>query len=251
MGKDRSAREGNFAATMAKWDGHEKLGKNLTIKDAIHLIRSEGGAVTVTQTVVRLAFVAIVAFFTARAIAKGNATAVHLILPSVTEYLVLLIAMPAIYLFMRHPAMKRDVVGSLWLWGIIIAVAIGWIWRQAAVEGHSFSTQSRTELSTLADWIRRHEMHWPMLAAALGILSGLPRRVQLLFQLGPPFTPVGLGCGMKVAVLFLGIFLAPLIFQNGKILTWAIWGILLAAEILTLVMLWDLQRQLKKRHISL
>ena len=59
------------------------LVNKLTVGDAVHLVRTEGGTLSRIQIALRVATVVIVAAFTARAIVAGQATAWHLFLPMV------------------------------------------------------------------------------------------------------------------------------------------------------------------------
>jgi hypothetical protein len=59
---------------------------------------------------------------------------------------------------------------------------------------------------------------------------------------------VGLGCGMRVGIFFLGFFLVPFVVSGTKVTNaWILWGLLLLAEVLTLWMHWDIQKRLKQR----
>ena len=87
-----------------KADG-DKLQKNLTIGEAKHLIRNEGGVLTSMGIAVQVITILAVSGFSAWAIIAGKATAWHLFLPMVAEYLVLLIAMPPVNLILRDPGL--------------------------------------------------------------------------------------------------------------------------------------------------
>ncbi len=80
------------------------LVNKLTVKDAVHLVKTEGGSLSRGQIAFRAATILIIAAFTARAIVIGQATAWHLFLPMVGEYLVLLVSLPVISLI--HPRQK-------------------------------------------------------------------------------------------------------------------------------------------------
>jgi hypothetical protein len=96
-------------------------------------------------------------------------------------------------------------------------------------------------------WITDHHMHWAILFAMAGVLLGLPGRIRNLYEYGPPFAPVGLGCGMRIAVFFLGCFLLPFVASGTQVSNaWILWALLLIAEILALGMHLDIQRRLKK-----
>ena len=251
MGKHSGYRRSNVRPLASQGGGQGKLVNNLTIADAQHLLRNEGGEMTVLQTVQRLMVVLVVAYFSARAIYLGEATATHLMLPMLGEYLVLLLTLPLLYAVMRHPAMRKDARSSVVLW-IFFTLGFGlWVCFQMRKSGLAWPAQAGAELRRFWDWIVSHQMHWPMLGAAAGMLVGLPNRVRLLLKHGPPFTPVGLGCGMRIALLVLGAFVLPFLLGSSERLTWGLWTLLVLAEIVTLVMLWDIQRRLKKRGRSL
>jgi hypothetical protein len=163
------------------------------------------------------------------------------------EYFVLLFSIPLIYVICRHPGMKKDALGSLRLMAILcLASTIA-----TAVRSHRSGLAAQVQLAQDAavfwHWIYSHYMHWPILCASLSLLLGLPGRVRSLYKHGPPFSAVGLGCGMRVAVFFLGIFLLPWVFAGGETrVTWALWALILIAEILALWMHWDIQQRLRK-----
>src|SRR4051812_12274242 len=125
----------------------EKLIGDLTVADAQHILDCEGGKLTRGQYALQFVEVAAVAATTARAIMIGRATAWHLALPMVAQYAAVLIAVPIIYLGVRHPAMRKDTVGATRLWiglaaAAFIATAIrSWLfdlsWReQIASDAH-------------------------------------------------------------------------------------------------------------------
>ncbi|HYO26109.1 MAG TPA: hypothetical protein VEQ85_14295, partial [Lacipirellulaceae bacterium] len=231
-------------------DPDKPLVGNLTVGEARHLINTEGGELTGPEVVAAIFSALVVSGFTARAIAVGNASAWHLVLPMVAQYVALLLAMPWVYLIVRHPAMRRDAVGGLQvIVGLPVVLAI-----VLAVRSHDAGAPWRDQLaadaSALARWITDAQMHWPMLLAVAGILLALPGRVRALYLFGPPFSAVNLGCGMRVVVLLLGAAILPWAMGNRTRMAWTLWAMLLAAELLALWMHWDVQKALRNRKPS-
>ena len=102
----------------------KKLVNDLTVADARHLLSTEGGALDASRLVVRGVSIAVVAAACAYAIWAGHATVWHLALPMAGEYLVLLLAVPVLYLVWRHPAMQKDAVGSVRLLAILAIAGV-------------------------------------------------------------------------------------------------------------------------------
>jgi hypothetical protein len=222
------------------------LVNKLSVEDARHLLKGEGGELTGAELVLQLASVAVVAFLTARAIIVGDASVWHLALPMVAQYLALIVALPFIQLIVRHPAIIKDAIAALRLWiGIAVVVGIG-----VAVRAHDAQTawqeQLRADATGLWRWIADAEMHWPVALAFVGMLVSLPGRVRNLFEHGPPFVAVSLGCGMRFGVLFLGAAALPWALSNSRNAAWFLWALILASEALALGMHWDIQRRLRK-----
>jgi hypothetical protein len=222
------------------------LVNKLSVEDARHLLKGEGGDLTATELVLQLVAIGVVSFFTARAIIVGDATVWHLALPMVAQYLALIVALPFIQLIVRHPAITKDAIGALRLW-IGIAVVVG---VTVAVRAHDAQTawqeQLRGDATRLWRWIADAEMHWPVALALLGMLVSLPGRVRNLFEHGPPFVAVSLGCGMRIGVLFLGAAALPWALSNSRNAVWFLWALVLVSEALALWMHWDIQRRLEK-----
>lgn len=223
------------------------LVNNLSVADARHLLQTEGGELGASQIVVQVIQIAAVAGACAYAIWVGEATAWHLVLPMVGEYLILLAILPVLYLFLRHQAMRKDTIGSLRLWAIFALINAGAVAYQSHRSGIPWLQQFLLNIQQAWAWITDHHMHWAILFAMAGVLLGLPGRIRNLYEYGPPFVAVGLGCGMRVAVFFLGCFLLPFIASGTQVSNaWILWALLLIAEILALGMHLDIQRRLKK-----
>lgn len=228
-----------------------KLVNNLTIKDAIHLLRSEGGNLSPLGFGFRLLLVIVVAIFTARAIIHGSATIWHLFLPLIGEYLVLLISLPFINRIISDKRLRQDSRQSIRLLiAFIIATAL-WITWRSHNQGHPWPEQAKLELSQGYAWIVNHEMHWPILGASAGMLLSLPGRIGSFRKHGPPFVAAGIGCAMRFIVPLFFCFLLPVVASGKLSLVWIIWTILLLAELAALAMHWDLQRRLQQRGIDL
>jgi hypothetical protein len=222
------------------------LVNKLSVEDARHLLKGEGGELTGTELILQLASTAVVAGFTARAIIVGNATVWHLALPMFAQYLALIVALPFIQIVVRHPAITKDAIGSLRLW-IGIAAVVG---VTVAVRAHDANTawaeQLRSDGTRAWRWVADAEMHWPVALAFLGMLLSLPGRVRNLFEHGPPFVAVSLGCGMRLAVLFLGAAALPWALSNPRNAVWILWALILVSDFLALWMHWDIQGRLRK-----
>jgi hypothetical protein len=228
-------------------DSNAMLVNNLSVKDARHLLGGEG-ELEASQIAIRLISVTVVAATCAWAIWTGKATAWHLFLPMVAEYFALLVGVIIAFVIVRHPAMKKDARGGFILLNIVAIVIAASAWWRASQQQISWQSQLELDARAAWTWIRDGHMHWPMLAATLAALLDLPYRVGNLKRLGPPFVAVGLGCGMRVAVCALAVFLLPFVASGTAVSNaWILWGLLLLAEILTLLMHWDIQSRLKQR----
>lgn len=223
------------------------LVNNLSVADARHLLQTEGGELDASQIVVQVIQITAVAGACAYAIWVGEATAWHLALPMVGEYLILLAIMPVLYMILRHEAMRKDTIGTLRLWAFFAVIIGGSIAYQSYRTGNPWLEQFQLDIQQTWAWITDHHMHWAILFAMAGVLLGLPGRIRNLYEYGPPFVAVGFGCGMRIAVFFLGCFLLPFVVSGTQVRNaWILWALLLIAEILALGMHLDIQRRLKK-----
>jgi hypothetical protein len=222
------------------------LVNKLSVDDARHLLRNEGGELTRAELVLQLVAAAVVSAFTARAIWIGNATVWHLTMPMIAQYFALIAALPIIYVVARHPGLRKDAVAALKLWfGLAIALAVA-VAVQARNQGVPWRDQLRADAAVAWRWIADAEMHWPILLAALGMLFALPGRVRNLYRYGPPFVGVGLGCAMRLVVLLLGVVLLPWIAGSSTRIAWFLWVMILSSEALALWMHWDIQTKLRQ-----
>lgn len=224
----------------------QMLVNDLTVADARHLLRTEGGEIGPQQIAVELVTTAAVAATCAYAIVVGQATAWHLVLPMVAQYLTLLVLLPILYVILWLDGMRKDAVGAVRLWIILVVVISIAVAVRAQREDRAWMDQFAIDFNWLLTWITSHKMQWPMLCAAVGVVFDLPGRISNLIKYGPPFSAVGLGCGMRIAILFLGLFLLPFVVSSPTRLVWSLWAALILAEVLTVVMHLDIQRRLKK-----
>lgn len=237
-----------IVAPIAKPDGDGRmLVNNLSVKDARHLIRTEGGEIAPTQIVIQTLSILTVAATTAYAIWFGNATAWHLVLPMVGEYLALLAGIVVAYAIVRHPEMKKEARNCLILLIVIAGSLAITILIQARRREIPWQTQYQEYATELWSWITDHYMLLPILCATAGVLMDLPTRVGNLLKYGPPFVAAGLGCGMRAAMVFLSFFILPfLVTGTERSNAWILWGMLVLAEIVALGMHWDVQQRLRK-----
>lgn len=245
--KKKAASTGIVAPVGKSDDGSAMLINNLSVKDARHILRTEGGELDASQIAIQVIQTIVVAGACAYAIWVGQATVWHLALPMVGEYLVLLTVLPIIYLFLRHKAMRKDTIGALRLWAIIAVIIGVSVAVQSRKTGNPWVTQLKLNAEQSWAWITDHHIHWAILFAILGILLDLPGRIRNLNIYGPPFMPVGLGCGMRAGILFLGFFLLPVIAAGTATTNaWILLGLLVLADVLTLWMHLDVQHRLRK-----
>jgi hypothetical protein len=226
--------------------GTDKLIANLTVDDARHLLKGEGGDLTITDIVLQGGAALIVSALTARAIIVGSATAWHLVLPMVAQYLVLIVAIPFAQVIARHPGLHKDAMQALRLWVVFAVIIAGIVASRSHELGTPWQDQLRADASRSWQWIVDAEMHWPVLVAAATMAASIPGRVHNLFVHGPPFVGVSLGCAMRFVVMLLCCFLVPLAAANPGSIVWILWAIFLVAEVLALWMHWDVQTRLHK-----
>jgi hypothetical protein len=228
-------------------DSSAMLVNNLSVKDARHLLGGEG-ELEASQIVIRVISIIVVASTCAWAIWAGKATAWHLILPMVAEYFALLVGIVVAYVIVRHKDMRKEARNAFILLNLVACGFAVSVFVRASRQGISWPTMLENDLTEMWRLLRESHMHWPMLAATVAVFLDLPYRVGNLLRLGPPFVAVGLGCGMRVGIFFLGFFLLPFVVSGTKVTNaWILWGLLLLAEVLTLWMHWDLQKRLKAR----
>ena len=227
-------------------DSGQMLVNKLSVKDARHLVQGEG-ELEPSQIVIRVISILVVAATCAYAIWKGNATAWHLALPMVAEYFALLVGIIVAFVIVQHRDMRKDARNAFMVLNGIAAFTAISIYIRARRQEIPWTERLELDVSESWAWISESHMQWPMLFAAIAVFLDLPVRVKNLLRYGPPFVAVGLGCGMRVGLLFLGFFLLPFIVQGNKTSNaWILWGLIIGAELLALWMHWDIQGRLKK-----
>ncbi len=221
------------------------LVNKLTVEDGRKILRLEGGAMNPMNAAIALTSILITGYLSARAIWVGEATVWHLLLPLLAQYVALLIALPIFQAHFRLPAVVPEVRKCWWSLSVIATVvAVGGL-----IAGIREQRTWGQQLHWLGNWvveaITEHEMHWPMLSAMVGLFWALPGRFRNCRDEGPPFVAVNLGCGAKAVMLIAGCFLLPLVLANPRYAAWWLWGLLLLAEVVALVMVLDIQRRLR------
>lgn len=222
------------------------LVNRLTVGEARKLIRHEGGELGTRAAILRIGTTLTTAALTARAIAVGDATVWHLLLPLLAQYAALLIAIPILQAVFRLKGLDVEVWKCFGNVAVIAVIAAAVVFYQAASSGGTFQDLLRHDSTLIVNWIVDHKMHWPMLSAFLGFAVTLPGRFRSYREHGPPFASVSFGCATQVLIMFLGAFLLPIIIHNPSSTVWILWGLLLLAELAAAVALWDVQRRLKK-----
>ena len=224
----------------------EKINPDLTVEDAAHILATDGW-ITPGEAVLDIVAAIAVAALTARAIVVGNATVWHLALPLLAQSFALLVSVPAIHIVVQHPEMKKSAVGSVrTLAGIAVAIAITTLGRSLYYHA-GFAAQLSTDAAAVWRWITRAEMHWPIALAFLTTLASVPGRVRGLFEHGPPFVSVDLGCAMRIVVLMLGCVVIPFAVHDARSMAWFLWTAILVADLLAVWMHLDLQREVLNR----
>jgi hypothetical protein len=227
-------------------DASPKPDSGPPVEDPHHLLACEGGELSKAQIAFELLSVVAIATTTAWAIAAGHATAWHLALPMVAQWLALVFAIPFIYLAVRHPDLRKDAGFYLRLWaGLAAALALvtavrGWL------DARPFHAQLVADVGLTWRWIADAHMQWPIAIAFVVQLVALQGHVRNLYVHGPPFSGISLGCGMRSVVLMFGCALLPWLIGGGSNPAWVLWTMLLIAESLTLWMLLDIQLKLRK-----
>jgi hypothetical protein len=226
-------------------DAATKPISGLSVADARHLLACEGGEVTRFEFAMRLISAVAVAILTARAIVVGHATAWHLALPMVAQWLALVLAVPFIYLAVRHPDLRNDAIFYVRLWAVLAATFAVVIAVRGWLDARPFHAQLAADAGLVWHWIADAHMRWPIAIAFVAQLVDLSGHVRNLHVHGPPFSGISLGCGMRAVVLMFGCALLPWIIGGGSNMAWVLWWMLLIAELLTLWMLVDLQHKLR------
>ncbi len=218
----------------------------MTLDEARHLLQCEGGAFSTWDIAVRVVSAIAVMGLTARAIVVGDATVWHLALPILAQLAAVTLAIPVLYVATPHPGMAKDVRASLRLCAAVMVVAVVVVAVRSWLGATAWRVQLGADLATTWRWVTEAHMHWPVLLAFVGELLAMPGRVRNLFQYGPPFVGISLGCAMQFVVLMFGVFVLPWFAESGANMAWLLWWMILIAEVLTLWMHLDVQRQVRK-----
>ena len=129
--------------------------------------------------------------------------------------------------------------------GAVAALAVGAYWQEEPWQRLLVSS-----VSTSWRWITEAHMQWPLLWSVVEALLGLRYRVANLYEHGPPFVGVSLGCAMRFVVLLVGLALVPFVAEfvsaRPAWLPWIVWGVIALSEGLALGMHWDIQQRLRK-----
>jgi hypothetical protein len=223
-----------------------RLAGNLTVADARHLLHNEGGEISPLETAVQASTTLLIAALTGWALWRGKATAWHLALPMVAQYLAMIAVLPCTALVLRHPALRAEAAKCIVLGLLLAAAAAAAVAWRAATPPRPGSDQARDDFAALLRWVADAGMTWPIAVAVLFTLREVPTRLANLYRYGPPFVGAGLGCGMRAAILTLGLAGLPWLVANGARLAWGLWGALLVADLAALAMHWDIQRKLRR-----
>jgi hypothetical protein len=224
----------------------EFLVNKLSVKDARRLLLHEGGEITWLSAATQIGIAVLTALLSARAIWNGDATSTHLVLPLVAQYFSVLTMIPLLQLFYRLKGLNKDVRQCLINLTVILTVGLLLITFRASQASSAWLVQFQSDTNWVYDWIIQHEMHWPMISAAIGMGIAMPARFRIFRDHGPPFVSVSFGCAGRVVIFMLSFFLLPLIAQKGAYVVWWIWSILIAGDILALWLLLDVQWRLRK-----
>jgi hypothetical protein len=222
------------------------LVNKLSVDDARHLVRNEGGEMSGLAFGWNLLSVFVISGLCARAIWLGHASARHLVLPMVAQYLVLLVFLPVLYVVMRASDLRKEAMRSLaWLGTLIVAVS-GYVLYESRRSARGWQEVLDSGAQDIAGFLVDSHMIWPLMGVAVNSAVDLPRRVNNLKKFGPPFVGVSLGCAARFLVFLLGVMLIPFVVQNPQRIAWIVWALILFAELVAIWMRWDIQRRLKK-----
>lgn len=222
------------------------LVNKLTVKDARHLLRHEGGEASRAEYVVQWISIALTAWLSARAIYRDGATAWHLLLPLFAQYMALLFCLPVLNAWFRLRGLRQEVRKCFVNLGFWVLAGIGTLLVRSRLHHVDFAAQWARDSAWLIASIRGHGMLWPMLSAAAGFALSLPARLRTFRDHGPPFVSVSFGCAAKIVILLLGAFLLPVVLAAPERAVWFLWVAWVTADIVALAGLWDIRRRLHR-----
>lgn len=222
------------------------LVNRLSVKDARHLLKHEGGEATPLEYALQAGLIVITAWLSARAILREGATVWDLLLPGFAQFLALLIFIPLLQAWYRLRGMKREVIkclGNLVFWGVVAAVAVA---IRAGKQQIGWTDQLSRDTAWLMASTRERGMLWPMISASLGLVSSLPARFRALRDHGPPFVAISFGCAARALILFGGFFVFPLLVDHPERAPWFLWAAMLVADLVALHAIRDIRRRIRK-----
>ncbi|MBL8891528.1 MAG: hypothetical protein JNL67_16225 [Planctomycetaceae bacterium] len=237
------------------------LVNKLSVADAQHLHRLEGGFLSSWQILYQLVAIVVVHALVARAIYLAQATIWHLLLPIVAEYYAYLVAVPVCQAWARHGELAKisqQCLRVLAVQGfVLVAAGIAWpLWTdKEMVATWSWGFEAGW------NWVVGTQMHWPILLAGIYSAINVKQNVDKLVVYGPPFAGPGIGCAMRAVVAFFALVLVPAVamfigplllhfFPGLKsslgfgAMVWLAWLVFVTADLGRLYLRWDIQRRL-------
>lgn len=222
------------------------LVQKLSVADARRLMKLEGVELDGKSFIRELVFTVAFAAATAYAIVTGGVTVWHLFMPLIACWFALVTAIPVVYLFYRHDAIKVEAKKSIYNLLFLAAVIATAVAIHAGKTKQPFSIQFQEDVHTAWRWVIDSDIHWAMIIAYFNIVSSMPARVHNLMEFGPPFAAVGIGCATQLLVFFAGACALPVIIEKQVSAVWVMWFLLNAAHVLALWVHWDVGWRLKK-----
>jgi hypothetical protein len=232
-------------ALASKLDPDSKLVNQLSVRDARHLLRTQG-ELGGLQLAGELIASTVVGALTARAIWVGSAGVWHLALPMVAQYLALLLLIPLLQAVVRHPDLRSAAIASLRNLALLVGGGAVVLTARSRQQDTAWGEQAANDLQLAWQWVRDAQMHWPILLAFVAMALSLVGKVRNLVVHGPPFVSISLGCAVRMILLVSGWLLLPLLITSPQRTTWFLWATMVLAEWIALGMHWDIQRRIRK-----
>ena len=211
----------------------------------------------------RVVILTVVYGFLARAVASGQITAAYLWLPMAFEWLFIFwLGCMMAWFWVDWAAFQksanRPVLAMVWTVAVVAAFAAAFAWNG---EAGALSAQTlRQRGPEIAHTLRESGLVWALAACALGLLGSTIAEVLRWKRVGGVFVWTSImGLGMRFAVLFLGGFLAAVLFgvtadiirfdptASPQRLAWTTYGFLLFVEIGGLVLGVAMHRDLSRK----
>jgi hypothetical protein len=189
--------------------------------------------------------------FMGYAIMYRGATAGALLLPMAGEVAAGFLVSVLLAIFVvREEKFRREVTASLKFWGVVVALWFAWSWYQADRGELAIGDQVWRMAVAAFDYVRRNGMHWPMLAAALGLVAATASDVAAYRRKGPPFVYLGsLTLGLRLFVLIIagfGFLVAADWSRRDR--AFLMWGVLLVGELFALWAPFAAQQKIREEH---